>query len=180
SNLPGTRLDPRPQDPAQVQINPGSANAAQLDPGSPAQVTPRWPDPAQLDRVANFIGLEVLRFLYGHTQLQALKEQKLIPPEAILLPRPPEPLDIAAPAAPPRRRRPPRRGSSSTRTRCSIKRRSRTTPRMVQASPRRSACMPNGSWACAWASRLRPATRRRRRHSVSPRCISRTPRASLR
>ena len=66
SNLPGIRLDPASS------------------------------DDARLERVGNFIGLEVLRFLYGKAQLDALKQQSLVPPDAVLLPRPPEPRDFSA------------------------------------------------------------------------------------
>jgi hypothetical protein len=48
-----------------------------------------------LIRVTNFIGLEVLRFLHGERQLALLKQQGLLPPEAVLLSRPPEARDLA-------------------------------------------------------------------------------------
>jgi hypothetical protein len=50
----------------------------------------------QLDRAANFIGLEVLRFLYVERQLTMLAERKMVPAGAVLLPRPPEPRDLMA------------------------------------------------------------------------------------
>ena len=53
-------------------------------------------DVRKLERVTNFIGLEVLRFLYARKQLELLQERKLIPPDAILLTRPPEMRDLAA------------------------------------------------------------------------------------
>ena len=46
------------------------------------------------DRVTNFIGLEVLRFLHADLQLALLKRQELLPPNAVLLARPPEPRDF--------------------------------------------------------------------------------------
>ena len=51
---------------------------------------------SQLERVANFLGLEVLRFLYAQLQLQLLKENELVARDAILLPRQPEPRDLFA------------------------------------------------------------------------------------
>jgi hypothetical protein len=53
-------------------------------------------DVAQLERVANFIGLEVLRFLHAERQLRLLQQQNLVAAHAILLPRQPEPRDLAA------------------------------------------------------------------------------------
>ena len=50
----------------------------------------------QLERVANFLGLEVLRFLHAQLQLQLLQKQGLVTPDAILLPRQPEPRDLFA------------------------------------------------------------------------------------
>jgi hypothetical protein len=50
----------------------------------------------QLERVANFIALEVLRFLHAQLQLRLLKEAKLVSVDSILLPRQPELSDIAA------------------------------------------------------------------------------------
>jgi SLOG cluster2/TIR domain len=47
-----------------------------------------------LDRVTNFIGLEVLRFLHADRQLALLKVQGLLPREAVLLARPPEARDL--------------------------------------------------------------------------------------
>jgi hypothetical protein len=47
-----------------------------------------------LDRVTNFIGLEVLRFLHAGRQLALLKVQGLLPRDAVLLARPPEARDL--------------------------------------------------------------------------------------
>jgi hypothetical protein len=47
-----------------------------------------------LDRAANFIGLEVLRFLHVERQLALLTEQGIVPAGAVLLPRPPEARDL--------------------------------------------------------------------------------------
>jgi hypothetical protein len=47
-----------------------------------------------LDRIGNFIGLEVLRFLYVGRQLTMLKDAGIVPPGAMLLPRPPEARDL--------------------------------------------------------------------------------------
>lgn len=47
-----------------------------------------------LDRVTNFIGLEVLRFLHADRQLALLKAHGLLPSEAVLLARPPEARDL--------------------------------------------------------------------------------------
>jgi SLOG cluster2/TIR domain len=52
-------------------------------------------DTAQLERIANFLGLEVLRFLHAERQLHLLKQQNLVAEHAILLPRQPEPRDLA-------------------------------------------------------------------------------------
>ena len=49
----------------------------------------------QLDRIANFIGLEVLRFLHAERQLHLLQQQGLVDQNAILLPRQPELRDVA-------------------------------------------------------------------------------------
>ena len=49
----------------------------------------------QLDRIANFIGLEVLRFLHAERQLELLQQQGLVDQNAILLPRQPELRDVA-------------------------------------------------------------------------------------
>lgn len=49
---------------------------------------------AQLERVANFLGLEILRFLHAQLQLQLLQKQGLVNDRAILLPRQPEPRDL--------------------------------------------------------------------------------------
>jgi hypothetical protein len=46
------------------------------------------------DRVTNFIGLEVLRFLHADLQLELLKRNNLLPRDAVLLARPPEPRDL--------------------------------------------------------------------------------------
>jgi hypothetical protein len=48
-----------------------------------------------LDRVTNFIALEVLRFLHADRQLALLRDQGSFPPDAVLLARPPEARDIA-------------------------------------------------------------------------------------
>jgi hypothetical protein len=48
-----------------------------------------------LDRVTNFIGLEVLRFLHADRQLALLQDQGSFPADAVLLARPPEARDIA-------------------------------------------------------------------------------------
>lgn len=52
-------------------------------------------DESQLERVANFAVLEVLRFLHAGRQLDLLKQQKLVEEHAILLPRQPELRDLA-------------------------------------------------------------------------------------
>jgi hypothetical protein len=52
-------------------------------------------DQRRLEEVINFIGLEVLRFLYCELQLRLLKDQKLISNDAVLLTRPPEARDLA-------------------------------------------------------------------------------------
>ena len=49
----------------------------------------------QLDRITNFIGLEVLRFLHAERQLHLLQQQGLVDQNAILLPRQPELRDVA-------------------------------------------------------------------------------------
>lgn len=59
------------------------------------RVDPASVSDEQLDRVTSFIGLEVLRFLHAETQLAALKDQKIVPEDAVLLPRPPEARDFA-------------------------------------------------------------------------------------
>jgi SLOG cluster2/TIR domain len=48
-----------------------------------------------LDRVTNFIGLEVLRFLHAKRQLALLRDQGSFPHDAVLLARPPEARDLA-------------------------------------------------------------------------------------
>src|SRR5262249_10268441 len=52
-------------------------------------------DEPQLERIANFAGLEVLRFLHAERQLDLLKQQRLVEEHAILLPRQPELRDLA-------------------------------------------------------------------------------------
>jgi SLOG cluster2/TIR domain len=47
-----------------------------------------------LDRVTNFIGLEVLRFLHADRQLALLRDQGSLPADAVLLARPPEARDL--------------------------------------------------------------------------------------
>lgn len=47
-----------------------------------------------LDRVTNFIGLEVLRFLHADRQLALLRDQGSFPADAVLLARPPEARDL--------------------------------------------------------------------------------------
>jgi SLOG cluster2/TIR domain len=49
----------------------------------------------QLDRITNFVGLEVLRFLHAERQLDLLQQQGLVDQNAILLPRQPELRDVA-------------------------------------------------------------------------------------
>ncbi len=49
----------------------------------------------QLERITNFLGLEVLRFLHAQLQLRLLQQQKLVDEKAILLPRQPELRDVA-------------------------------------------------------------------------------------
>ena len=58
------------------------------------RVNPREATNNVFDRVTNFIGLEVLRFLHADLQLALLKRQNLLPPDAVLLARPPEPRDL--------------------------------------------------------------------------------------
>jgi hypothetical protein len=53
-------------------------------------------DVPMLEKITNFIGLEVLRYFYGQTQLELLQERKLVPNDAILLTRPPEVRDFNA------------------------------------------------------------------------------------
>jgi hypothetical protein len=53
-------------------------------------------DVSTLERVTNFVGLEVVRYLYGQAQLELLRERKLVPDGAILLTRPPELRDLHA------------------------------------------------------------------------------------
>jgi hypothetical protein len=49
----------------------------------------------QMARITNFLGLEVLRFLHAERQLHLLQQQRLVDANAILLPRQPEPNDLA-------------------------------------------------------------------------------------
>jgi hypothetical protein len=58
------------------------------------RVNPRELTNDVFDRVTNFIGLEVLRFLHADLQLELLKRNELLPPDAVLLARPPEPRDL--------------------------------------------------------------------------------------
>ena len=51
-------------------------------------------DEASLDRAANFIGFEVLRYLHAQAQLRLLQAAGLVPSDAILLTRPPEVRDL--------------------------------------------------------------------------------------
>lgn len=53
-------------------------------------------DEATLERAANFVGFEVLRYLYAAAQLRLLQEASLLPADAILLTRPPEARDLGA------------------------------------------------------------------------------------
>jgi hypothetical protein len=55
----------------------------------------RIDDETQLERVANFAVLEVLRFLHAGRQLDLLKQQNLVEEHAVLLPRQPELRDLA-------------------------------------------------------------------------------------
>src|SRR5262245_41330960 len=61
-----------------------------------ARIDPEEVTTQQLDRAANFIGLEVLRFLHVERQLTLLTAQGIVPRGAVLLPRPPEPRDLLA------------------------------------------------------------------------------------
>ncbi len=51
-------------------------------------------DEASLERAANFIGFEVLRYLHAQAQLRLLQASGLVPSDAILLTRPPEVRDL--------------------------------------------------------------------------------------
>jgi hypothetical protein len=79
---------------AEARATPFMANLAsvRIDPG---QITDE-----QLDRAANFTGLEVLRFLYVERQLVMLQEAGIVPTGAVLLPRPPEARDLIMAAQP--------------------------------------------------------------------------------
>ncbi len=58
------------------------------------RMDPREISDVQLDRVANFVGLEVLRFLYCEAHLETLKALSVVSEDVVLLPRPPEPSDL--------------------------------------------------------------------------------------
>lgn len=51
-------------------------------------------DEAALERAANFVGFEVLRYLYASAQLRLLQEAGQLPVDSILLTRPPEARDL--------------------------------------------------------------------------------------
>jgi hypothetical protein len=59
------------------------------------RLNPKEATTEALDRVTNFIGLEVLRFLHADRQLALLRDQGSFPHDAILLARPPEARDLA-------------------------------------------------------------------------------------
>jgi SLOG cluster2/TIR domain len=60
------------------------------------RIDPNSLTPEDLDRLSNFIGLEVLRFLHATRHLSLLKSQGLLPADALVLPRPPESRDFGA------------------------------------------------------------------------------------
>jgi SLOG cluster2/TIR domain len=72
----------------EARATPFMANLASVR-IDPSQITDE-----QLDRVANFTGLEVLRFLYVERQLIMLQQAGIVPTGAMLLPRPPEARDL--------------------------------------------------------------------------------------
>jgi hypothetical protein len=79
-----------------IRIDIGKFEADKPDPGDKEQRGIREQQKKlQLDRIANFIGLEVLRFLHAERQLDLLQQQGLVDQNAILLPRQPELRDVA-------------------------------------------------------------------------------------
>ena len=75
---------------AEARSSPFLANLASV------RVDPKGVTVEQLDRAANFIGLEVLRFLHIERQLEQLKKRNIFPLDAVLLSRAPETRDLLA------------------------------------------------------------------------------------